>query len=103
MLYIYDIQSAQMIKSWKHDGLRRFSETGSKAGIDAQHAKKLRLQLSALSVASKPQDMGAPGWRLHELKGSEAGVWSVTVSGNWRVTFRFEGTDAVLVDYRDYH
>jgi toxin HigB-1 len=92
-----------MIKTWRHDGLRRFFETGSKAGIDAQHAKKLRLQLSALNAAATPRDMGAPGWRLHELKGSETEVWSVTVSGNWRLTFRFEGTDAVLVDYRDYH
>jgi proteic killer suppression protein len=64
---------------------------------------KLRLQLSALNVASKPQDMGVPGWRLHQLKGSEVGAWSVTVNGNWRVTFRFEGMNAVLVDYRDYH
>jgi toxin HigB-1 len=100
---MYAIRSPHVIKTWKHDGLRRFFETGSKAGINAQHAKKLQLQLSALNVAAKPQDMGAPGWRLHELKGREAGAWSVTVNGNWRLTFRFEGTDAVLVDYRDYH
>ena len=59
--------------------------------------------LSRLNVATDPQGMNLPGWRLHPLKGDQAGRWSVTVSGNWRVTFEFEGTDAILVDYLDYH
>ena len=92
-----------MIKTFKHDGLARFFRTGSKAGIQPDHAKKLTTQLTALNVAKSPQDMNVPSWKLHELKGNEAGTWSVSVNGNWRVTFRFEGTDAVLVDYRDYH
>jgi len=68
------------------------------------HESRLRKQLFALSKAKKPSDMSAPGWDLHPLKDNEAGVWSVSVNGNWRMTFRFdEDGDAVLVDYRDYH
>lgn len=92
-----------MIKSFRHAGLEQFFKTGSKAGIQPKHEAKLSLQLGSLNRAGKPTDMNAPGWRLHELKGNLAGHWSVTVSGNWRLTFKFEGTDAVLVDYQDYH
>jgi proteic killer suppression protein len=92
-----------MIKSFRHAGIERFFRTGSKAGIQAKHSEKLRLQLFALSKATKPQDMNAPGWRLHRLKGDLAGHWSIDVSGNWRLTFMFDGTDAILVDYNDYH
>lgn len=92
-----------MIKTFKHDGLRKFFETGSKAGIDPQHAKKLRLQLARLNVSAGALDMNVPGWKLHELKPAQPGVWSVQVNGNWRVTFKFEGVDAILVDYLDYH
>ena len=92
-----------MIKSFAHKGLEKFFRTGSKAGIQAQHAVRLRLQLALLDDAGAPEDMRAPGWGLHSLKGNLKGHWSVTVSGNWRLTFRFEGEDAVLVDYQDYH
>lgn len=92
-----------MIKSFRHKGLQRFFETGSKAGIQAAHGDKLRLQLFALNAAVKPEDVSAPGWDLHRLKGELAGHWSVSVNGNWRLVFTFEGTDAVLVDYKDYH
>jgi toxin HigB-1 len=92
-----------MIKTFKHAGLERFFMKGSKGGINPQHAKKLELQLTTLNLATSPLDMNAPGWRLHELKPGQPGVWSVTVNGNWRVTFKFEGADAVLVDYLDYH
>ncbi|MBC3250990.1 type II toxin-antitoxin system RelE/ParE family toxin [Serratia fonticola] len=93
-----------MIKSFKHKGLERFYKTSSTAGIQAMHASRLRLQLFALSKAKKPSDMSAPGWDLHPMKGKEKGVWSVSVSGNWRMTFCFDDDgDAVLVDYRDYH
>ncbi len=92
-----------MIKSFAHKGIRAFFETGSKAGIQAAHAPRLRLQLAALNRAKKPDDMAVPGWRLHALKGSLAGHWAITVNGNWRLTFRFENGDALLVDYQDYH
>lgn len=76
---------------------------GSTAGIQSVHAKKLRLILSNLDQAESPDDMDLPGLRLHELKGDRKGIWSVTVSGNWRVTFRFNGRDAEIVNYEDYH
>jgi proteic killer suppression protein len=88
----------------RHAGLDRFYRTGSKAGIQPKHDKKLRTQLTALDAATQPQDLAViPGWRLHELKGGQAGRWSITVNGNWRLTFSFEGTDVVLLDYQDYH
>ena len=92
-----------MIKSFRHKGLKQFFETGSKAGIQPSHAQRLRLQLFALDQAIKPEDLSAPAWRLHALQGDLKGHWAVTVSGNWRMVFTFEGTDAVLVDYLDYH
>lgn len=92
-----------MIKSFRHKGIQDFFETGSKAGIQPSHAARLRIQLTRLDDAITPQDMNAPGWRLHHLTGNLAGHWSITVNGNWRLTFKFEGENAVLVDYRDYH
>jgi toxin HigB-1 len=92
-----------MIKTFRHKGLERFFRTGSKAGIQPQHASRLRLQLARLDSVSGPAEMNLPGWKWHLLKGDLAGHWSVSVSGNWRMTFTFEGEDAVLVDYRDYH
>ncbi len=92
-----------MIKSFKHKGLQRFFEKGSKAGINPQHSKKLALQLTALHVAAQPMDMHVPSWDLHELQPDKSGVWSISVNGNWRITFKFEGKDVVLVDYLDYH
>jgi toxin HigB-1 len=92
-----------MIKSFRHKGIQGFFETGSKAWIQPSHSSRLRVQLTRLDDAISPQDMNAPGWKLHQLTGNLAGHWSVTVNGNWRLTFTFEGTDAVLVDYQDYH
>ena len=92
-----------MILSFKHKGLARFFEHGSKSGIQAQHAERLRLILGRLHVATAVRDMDLPGLRLHALKGERKGVWSVWVSGNWRVTFQFVGRDVELVDYEDYH
>jgi proteic killer suppression protein len=92
-----------MIKSFRHKGLKLFFETGSKAGINAAHATKLARQLSRLNVATSDSDMNLPGWDLHALQGNLQNHWSVSVNGNWRMTFTFEGTDAVLVDYQDYH
>ncbi|MBI5611757.1 MAG: type II toxin-antitoxin system RelE/ParE family toxin [Gammaproteobacteria bacterium] len=92
-----------MIKSFRHKGLEKFFRAGTKAGIQGQHATRLRIQLTALEHATNSKDMNAPGWRLHKLTGDRAGVFSVSVSGNWRLIFRFEGADAVDVDYVDYH
>jgi proteic killer suppression protein len=92
-----------MIRSFKHKGLATFFKSGSTAGIQAAHANKLRLILGRLNVSIAPKDMDLPGLRLHELTGNRSGTWSVTVSGNWRVTFRFEGEDAEVVNYEDYH
>lgn len=92
-----------MIKTFRHDGLKRFFFKGSKAGIQPAHASKLELQLGTLDAASSALDMNLPGWGWHPLRGELAGHWAVSVSGNWRLTFTFEGTDAILVDYQDYH
>lgn len=92
-----------MIRTFKHKGLSKFFKSGSTAGIQAAHAKRLRLILGRLNAASGVQDMDLPGLRLHELSGNRSGTWSVVVSGNWRVTFRFEDGDAEVVNYEDYH
>ncbi len=94
-----------MIKSFRHKGLQRFFEKGSKAGIQAQHERRLRLMLSRLddATAAAAADMDAPGWKLHSLKGDLKGQWAIGVDGNWRLTFAFEGNDAILVNYQDYH
>lgn len=92
-----------MIRSFRHKGLKRFFETGSKAGIQAAHAVRLRIMLTRLDSSHVPQDMNASGWKLHPLKGDLGGHWAIWVDVNWRLTFAFNGEDAVLVDYRDYH
>lgn len=92
-----------MIRGFKHKGLARFFETGSKSGIQAQHAERLRLILAQLNAATSPSDMSLPGLGLHPLKGDRKATWAVKVSGNWRVTFTFVGKDADQVDYEDYH
>lgn len=92
-----------MIKNFKHKGLEGLFNTGTKKGIQPEHAAKLERILDRLAASKKPLDMNLPGYALHELKGNKAGTWSVTVSGNWRVTFQFEGENAVKVNYEDYH
>ncbi|MCU0939700.1 MAG: type II toxin-antitoxin system RelE/ParE family toxin [Burkholderiaceae bacterium] len=92
-----------MIRGFVHKGLEAFFRDGSKAGIQTAHAKRLRVQLGRLDGAKSEADMQFPGWRLHPLKGDLAGHWAVWVSGNWRLTFRFEDRDAVDVNYLDYH
>lgn len=91
-----------MIRGFRHKGLGRFFETGSKSGIRTQHAERLRLILGRLNAATAPGDMALPGLDLHPLKGDRKGTWAVSVSGNWRVTFKFVGKDADAVDYEDY-
>ena len=92
-----------VIRSFRHKGLERFFSTGSKGGIQAQHAERLRVILGRLNVSVTPKDMNLPGLDLHSLKGDRKGTWAVKVSGNWRITFTFVGKDADAVDYEDYH
>ena len=86
-----------------HKGLEKFYSTGSLAGIQAMHAKRLRLVLALLNDAKQMADLNAPALKLHGLKGDRSGFWAVTVQANWRVTFRFEDGNVYVVDYLDYH
>jgi proteic killer suppression protein len=92
-----------MIKSFRHKGLKKFYEVGSASAIQPRHAKRLRMQLVALDTATTIDDMDIPGFKLHRLKGSDKGRWSIWVSGNWRVTFEFRDGHAHVLDYEDYH
>jgi proteic killer suppression protein len=92
-----------VIRQRRHKGLRSFFETGRTQGIRPEHAGRLRIVLARLAASTEPRDMNLPGLRLHPLKGPLKGTWAVDVRGNWRVVFRFEGTDAVGVDYVHYH
>lgn len=92
-----------MIISFRHKGLETFYRTGSTRGIQAAHASKPGRILQLLDAASSPHGLDLPGYRLHPLKGELKGYWSVWVNGNRRLTFRFLGADAELVDYQDYH
>jgi toxin HigB-1 len=92
-----------VIESFAHKGLGQFFESASKAGIQPKDAERLRLILTVLNTATGPNDMALPGLGLHRLAGDRAGFWAVRVSGNYRVIFRFEGPDALDVDYVDYH
>ncbi len=92
-----------MIQSFRHKGLRRFYESGSAAGIQPKHVRRLRLLLVALDTAHVIDDMDVPGFNLHLLKGQGKGRWSIWVNGNWRVTFEFRDGHAYVLDYEDYH
>ena len=92
-----------MIKSFQHRGLERFFLKGTRSGIQATQEKRIRLILARLNASRSPQDMSLPGLFLHQLKGKRKGVWSVQVTGNWRITFSFDGPDAIDVDLEDYH
>jgi proteic killer suppression protein len=92
-----------MIATFRHKGLKRFFESGSQAGIQPSHAKRLRMQLAALDTAQTIDDMDIPGFRLHPLKGEDRGRGSIWVNGNWRITFGFQSGNAHVLDYEDYH
>lgn len=92
-----------MIRSFKHKGLEAFFRSGSKAGIQPAHAAKLRIQLTALDFAKRVEDLSAPAWRVHPLKGDLKGYYSITVNGNWRLIFKFSNGETELIDYLDYH
>ena len=92
-----------MIISFQHKGLRKFYETGSKKGINANHATKLQMILAALDIAKDPNELDLPAFSLHPLTGDLKSYWSIKVNGNWRVIFRFTANDVELLDYLDYH
>ena len=92
-----------MIKSWKNKGLEKFFTKGTTKGIQAKHANVLIELLLTLNAAQKPADMNLPFYNFHPLKGEKKGFYAVKVNANWRLTFSFEGTNATLVNYEDYH
>jgi len=92
-----------MIVRMRHKGLQRFYETGDTRGINAKHAAWLRILLTAMDAANVPDDLNNPGFRLHALKADRKGQWAVSVSGNWRLVFEFEGPNVTNVDLVDYH
>lgn len=92
-----------MIRSFRHRGLKRFYERGDRSGINPDWLDKVEVILAHLDTASAAEEMHYPGYHLHELKGGLAGNWSVRVSRNWRITFRFEDGDAYDVNLIDYH
>jgi proteic killer suppression protein len=92
-----------VIKSFRHKGLKKLYEAGSQQGINPDHVNRLRLILSRLDASQSPQDMDLPGLNLHPLKGEYKSFWAVSVSGNWRVIFKFEAGRATDVNYLDYH
>lgn len=96
-------QGNLMIKSFMHKGLREFFETGTRRGIQPQHADRVELILNLLDAARQIKDMNFPGSRLHKLEPKHEGFYAVKVSGNWRITFRFDQGDAYEVNYEDYH
>ncbi len=92
-----------MIRSFRHRRLKALYEGRGPARVAPDHVAKLERILSALDRSSGPEGMDLPGFRLHPLGGALKDHWAVSVSGNWRVTFRFEDGDAVNVDYLDDH
>ena len=92
-----------VIRTFKHRGVERFFTQSDHRGIPAKFADRLERMLDRLDSATQPQDMNLPGYKFHELKGQRKGTYSVSVSGNWRLTFRFDGEDAVDVQIEDYH
>lgn len=92
-----------MIRSFRNRGLKRLFEEDDRSKVQAAQADKISRILARLAVAESPDNMNLPGYRLHPLKGDLAGFWAVSVSGNWRIVWRFEGQDAAEVDLIDYH
>ncbi|MGH8673436.1 MAG: type II toxin-antitoxin system RelE/ParE family toxin [Burkholderiales bacterium] len=92
-----------MIKGFRHKGLERFFTKSERKGIDARQADRIRRILDRLDAATKPEDLNLPGYKFHGLKGDRKGAYSVSASGNWRITFRFDGGDAIEVNLEDYH
>ena len=96
------IASCSMIRTFKHKGLERFFTKGDHRGIPVPSAARIERMLDRLDASSAPGEMDLPGLRFHPLKGARAGEYAVSVSGNWRLTFRFDGEDAIDVNLEDY-
>ena len=92
-----------MIRSFRHRGLQRLFEDGDRSRVNPAFAAKIERILARLDVATTVDEVDAPGFGLHPLRGDLRGWWAVTVSRNWRIIFRFDGEDAVDVDLVDYH
>lgn len=92
-----------MIRNFKHKGLERFFKKGDHRGIIAKTEARIERMLDRLDTAVRPDDMDIPGYKFHPLVGECKGTYSVTVTGNWRITFRFDGEDAIDVNLEDYH
>ena len=92
-----------MIRRIRHKGLKRFYESGDTRGVSAQHVAWLRILLTALDAATSPAGLNNPAFRLHPLKGERKGQWAVSVSGNWRLVFVFDGEEVTDLDLIDYH
>ena len=92
-----------MIRSFRHRGLRRLYERDDPSRLATEQLDRITLALADLDVADKPSDLDLPGYRLHPLRGDRRGLWSISISSNWRITFRFEDGDAYDVDLVDYH
>lgn len=93
-----------MIVSWIHKGLKDYCfETSYMAGILAPHARRLAERLQVINQAKVIQDINLPPYRLHQLKGDRSGIWSISATGNWRITFKFEDGNAYIINYEDYH
>lgn len=92
-----------MIRNFRHKGLERYFRKDDHRGIRPEHAARIRRLLDRLDAALRPQDMDLPGYGFHPLKGNRAGAYAVSVSKNWRITFRFQDEDALDVNLEDYH
>ena len=90
-----------MIRSYRSKALRDYFQTGKASGLSVQNAARVRRMLLALDAAALPEHLNLPGYFFHGLRGERR--WSIRVTGNWRITFGWEGNDAVDVDLEDYH
>lgn len=105
-LSIYDKKNqgvADLIRSIRHKGLTWLYKNENPKGLSTEMVPKISRILARLDVAVTPEQMNLPGWGLHPLKGGLKGFWSVWVTGNWRIVFRFDAGDVVDVDLVDYH
>ena len=92
-----------MIRNFRHKGLERLFVASTTRGIPTEHRARIERMLDRLDAAVRPGDMSIPGWRFHPLRGTEKGSWAVAVSGTLRLTFAFDGEDAIDIDLEDYH
>lgn len=92
-----------MIMNFRHKGLRDLFPHGRTSGVMAKHIRRLRHRLAVIDAATHVTEINLPGYKLHPLAGNRDGIWAISVSGNWRITFEFVNGDAYILDYEDYH